>query len=122
MEKIFAKAAEMLLLLKEYICTCINLAKLHTVEKTSKFAANLIAGVIVFFVLLFFIIFASIGFVYLLARWTGELYFGFFIVSVVYLLLAILLWRTREKWLRIPIMKELKKQLFKEGKIKKKYD
>jgi amino acid transporter len=114
MEKIFAKVVAFVQDLKEYLSTSISVVKLKAADKTSKIAANLIAGVILFFFFLFFISFASIGFVYLLAIWTGEMFLGFFIVSIVYLFLGVLLWKTRERWLRIPILKVLIKQMFKE--------
>ncbi len=122
MEKIFANATAFALHLKEYINSCISVVKLKAADKTSKIAANLIAGVIAFFFFLFFISFASVGFVYLLARWTGEMFWGFFIVSAIYLFLSILVWRSRERWLRIPILKGILKQLFKESTSDEKSD
>ena len=122
MEKIFEKVEALVQHLKAYLSTSISVVKLKAADKTSKIAANLIAGVIVFFFLLFFISFASIGFVYLLARWTGEIFWGFFIVSAVYFFLAMLLWKTRERWLRIPILKVIIKQLFKEDTSDEKND
>ena len=115
MEKLLEKLAALMQYLKDYLSTSISVVKLKAADKTSKIAANLIAGVIVFFFFLFFIIFASVGFVYLLARWTGEMFWGFFIIANVYLLLSILVWRTRERWVRIPILKGILKQLFKEN-------
>jgi len=122
MEKIFAKVVAFVQDLKEYLSTSISVVKLKAADKTSKIAANLIAGVIAFLFFLFFISFASVGFVYLLARWTGEMFWGFFIVSAIYLFLSILVWRSRERWLRIPILKGILKQLFKEKASDEKSD
>ena len=112
MEKAFEKIEELADNIKQYVNNRIDAAKLTAAEKTSGVIANLIAGLIVAAVFMFFIVFASIAFSLLLGEWIGKLWAGFLIVAGIYLLIGIIVWIAREKIIRLPIMNALIKQLF----------
>ncbi len=114
MEKTFAKVEEMAEHVKEYVNNHISSAKISVAEKTSGMLANIIALAVALTVFLFFIIFSSVALAFVFAKLTGEYYWGFLIVAGIYLLIGILVWATREKLLRMPIMNSILKQLFKE--------
>lgn len=114
MEKTFAKVDEMATHVKAYLNNRINTVKLNAAEKGSKLIADAISLAIVLMILALFIVFASIALAFALGKWTGELYWGFLIVSGIYLLLGLLVWMRREKILRLPILNSMLKQLFKE--------
>ena len=114
MEDSFAKVEDLAVHIKEYMNNRIESVKLSAAEKSSKMLANLIAMAAVLLVFLFVIVFASIALAYALAKLTGELYWGFLIVSGIYLLLGSLIWLLKEKILRFPIMNAMLHQLFKE--------
>jgi len=63
-----------------------------------------------------FIIFMSMGAAYALSDMIGETYTGFLIVGAIWLLIAIVIWISKEKILRIPIMNKMLHQMFKDEK------
>lgn len=112
MEKAFEKIEELADNIKEYVNNRIDAVKLTAAEKSSAIIANLIAGLIVATVFMFFIVFASIALSLLLGDWAGSTWAGFLIVAGLYLLVGIIVWTAREKIIRLPIMNALIKQLF----------
>ena len=97
--------------LKNYVETRIDLAKLKGINKASTILTLLISKVFIIIIAIFFILLASIG----LALWLGDLlgkyYYGFFIVSGLYLIAGILVHVFRKSWLRPPIGNMLIKNL-----------
>ncbi len=112
MEKAFEKIEELADNIKQYVNTRIDAAKLTAAEKTSAVIANLIAGLIVATVFMFFIVFASIALAIFLGVWIGKAWAGFLIVAGLYLLIGVFVWTAKEKLIRMPIMNALIKQLF----------
>lgn len=116
MEKFFAKAEEFTDHIKDYINTRIDLIKLQVAEKSSKIMAGIIAAAIVAVIFLLFFLFVNISIAFLLGEWIGKIWAGFMIVSGFYLLLVIIIWTGRNKWIRIPIMNKMIEILFKNDK------
>jgi hypothetical protein len=112
MEKTFARVEELADTLKEYVNIRIESVKLNAAEKSSVVIANLIAGIIVAMVFLFFIIFASVALSYGLGEWIGNTWAGFLIVATLYLIFGVVVWFARVKIIRLPIMNALIEQLF----------
>lgn len=112
MEKAYAKIEELTDTVKEYINTRVESVKLTVAEKTSIVIANVVAGMAVAVVFLFFIIFAGTALAFGLGEWIGKTWAGFLIVASLYLLVGIVVWTAREKIIRLPIMNALIKQLF----------
>jgi len=113
MEQTFVKVEELADHVREYLNTKTASVKLGAAAKSSKVLSNFFAGVIVGCIFLFFLVFVSIAAAYALSAWIGKLYAGFLIISGIYLLLGIIAWKGREKFLRIPIMNGMIRQLFK---------
>jgi hypothetical protein len=113
MEKTFIKIEELAGHITEYVNNNIDTAKLKTAEKSSSLFSGITARIIVMLVFVFAILFASVALACLLAKITGALYWGFLIVSGLYLFFAIIIWSTQEKMLRLPIMNFILEQLFK---------
>jgi Fe2+ transport system protein B len=111
MEKTFARVEELADTIKEYVNTRIESVKLSAAEKTSAVMANVLAGIIVAVVFLFFIIFASIALSVGLGEWIGNTWAGFLIVAGLYLLMGIVVWVARGKLIRLPLMNALIRQL-----------
>ncbi|MEN9569363.1 MAG: hypothetical protein RL172_594 [Bacteroidota bacterium] len=114
MEAIFKKIETLGAHVKEYADNRLAEVKMGVAEKSSALLARLIAVAIALLVLALFVLFASIAVALVLGKITGELYWGFLIIAGSYLLLGWLLWATKEKLLRLPIMNALLQQLFKE--------
>ena len=88
---------------EDYTKTTIDLVKLTAVDKTADVLSSLISRLTVSIVFVMFAFLVNIG----LSLWVGELvgkiYYGFFIVSTIYLVLAIVLYIVKEKLLKMPI-------------------
>ncbi len=115
MEKAFAKAEELAGLVKEYVNTRIEVVKLNAAEKTSVAMANILAAFLAIIIFLCCLIFASIAAAIVIGAWLGKAWTGFAFVALLYLLLGILVWATREKLIRLPMMNAMIKQLFKQN-------
>jgi hypothetical protein len=96
---------------KEYINTRVELTKLQIAEKTSLVISQLIAVTIVALFFLFVLVFGSIAGAWALSNWLGKPYSGFLIVAGIYLFLGIIVWFTRGRLLRFPIMNAIIRQL-----------
>jgi uncharacterized membrane protein YqjE len=112
METIFDKAGELAGNVKEYIRNRVALAKLEIAEKTSNVVALVIAGSVVAVFILLFLMFLGMGAATLLTELIGASYAGSLIVAGIYLLSAVLLWRNREKLVKIPVMNAILQQMF----------
>lgn len=98
---------------KEYVNIRVDVIKLSAAEKTSLVISNLVAGAIVAVVFLFFLVFASIAGALALSAWTGKPYSGFLIVAGIYLVAGLIVWRSKERLIRVPVMNNIIHQLFK---------
>jgi len=113
MENTFSKIEELAGHVKEYVDNRLASVKFSTAEKSSAVIANILAKSISLLIFFFVIGFASFALAYVLAKITGEYYWGFFIVAGIYLLIALLVWALKEKILRLPIMNAMLRQFFK---------
>ena len=120
MKRMFSKIEELAGHLKEYINTQIDLAKLTAAEKISSVLAGIIAGAIAAMVFIFVLVFGSLATAYALSAWIGTGYAGFLIVAGFYLLLGIVVWLARERLIRVPIMKNIIRELFKDKHVDQK--
>jgi hypothetical protein len=115
MENIFSQVQHLAEEVKAYVNVRIDLAKLTVAETASKIVADTAATIISGLIFLFFLFFASVGLALFLSSLIGNAYSGFLIVAGVYLLLGFLIWLLREKWIRIPVMNAIIRQLFSEN-------
>ena len=107
----YQKIEELSSQIKDYVQTRIDILKLQLASVTSKIISNLIASLFVFFLFTIFIVFAGTGLALMISAWIGPLYSGFLIVAAIFLFIAVLFWVKREKFLRIPIMNSIIRQL-----------
>jgi hypothetical protein len=98
---------------KEYINTRVELTKLRIAEKVSLVIGDLIAIAIVILLFLLMVIFGSIAGAWALSDWLGKPYAGFLIVAGFYLLLGIIVWIARGRFIRFPVMNAIIKLLHK---------
>jgi hypothetical protein len=88
---------------EQYGKTTIELLKLKTLDKSADVVSNLVSWlIVVIFAVLFFLI-LNIG----VALWIGELlgksYYGFFVVSGFYALLALVFGIFRKQLIKLPV-------------------
>jgi len=90
MEELFDKA-------EKYSKTSIELYKLKLIDKSSSVITGLIIYVTALVLVLFFVSFVNIALALYIGSELGDNFLGFLIVSVFYLLLAIILFACKER-------------------------
>ena len=97
---------------EDYMISRLNSAKVGAAQKTSKVVANTISAVIVFLLIFCSVLFLSAALAYLLYLWLGKMYWALLIVAGIYVLAAFIVWNSRERLLRLPIMNAILRELF----------
>ncbi len=91
----------------EYLENKTELWKLKIVDKTSETVSSIAEKAILFvFGLIFFILF-NVGLALLIGYWLGHNFYGFFIMSAVYVIVGLVLHASREKWIRTPVTNKI---------------
>jgi hypothetical protein len=108
----FKKIESLIDKLRDYVNTRVAQLKLSVAEKISKAAALLIGFLIAALVFFLFFVLLSVAGAIALSEWLNNYWLGFLIVAGVVLIIGILLWNFREKWLQKPIMNILIQTLF----------
>ncbi|HEY8688421.1 MAG TPA: phage holin family protein [Chitinophagaceae bacterium] len=96
---------------KVYVETRIDLLRLKAIDKSSSFLSLLISMIVVILISFIFIMLLSIGVALLLGGLLGKTYYGFFIVAGFYLIVGLVLFIFRNKWLKKPIANSMIKNL-----------
>jgi hypothetical protein len=100
---------------EQYGKTTLELLKLRTIDKSADVSSNIVSWLVVgVFAVLFFLV-LNIG----VALWLGELmgksYYGFFVVSGFYALLAILFTIFRKQFIKEPLNNSIISQVLDEA-------
>ncbi len=100
---------------KGYLDTRIELAKLQTIEKTSEVAgsASVALLLLIFFSMVF--LFGSIALAYYISEITGKYSVGFLCVAGINLLIGLIVYFSRERWINKPITNLIIKTLLRNG-------
>nr|WP_309754962.1 hypothetical protein [Flavobacterium sp.] len=88
---------------EDYTKTTIDLVKLTAVDKTADVLSSLISRLTVSIIFVLFAFLVNIGLSFWVGELVGKIYYGFFIVSSIYLVLAIVLYNVKDKVLKMPI-------------------
>jgi cytochrome c oxidase subunit IV len=115
MEETFVKVEELADNLKEYAEIRVEEAKLKIAERSSGLIANLMAGLLVRVGVVLAIMFAGLAVAVFLGEWWGRMSLGFLALSVIYLIVAWIVWTLRERFIRIPMMNSIMKHLTKKN-------
>lgn len=109
-ESLFEKA-------EEYSKTSIELFKLNVVDKSAEVVSSLAVRLVIFIVVALFVLILNIG----LALWIGELlgktYYGFFVISGCYALIALVIHLFRHQWIKYPISNYIITQMLKQKSV-----
>ncbi len=97
---------------KAYANTRIAQVKLSVAEKVSQLLSTLVAGLMTVLVFLFALLLGSVAAALLIGEALGKVWLGFAIIAAAWLLLGILLWKGRNRFLRLPIMNSMIASLF----------
>ena len=88
---------------KKYTETSMELFRLNAIDKTADVASSLMARMAIVMVVAMFTLFVNIGIALLIGKMMGEYYLGFMIVSLFYLIVAIVLYLFSNRLIKIPI-------------------
>ena len=95
----------------QYVETNIELLKLKIINKGSSITSTFLTYIIIAVFIIMLIILFSIGTALWIGKLLGETYYGFFITGGFFLLMIIILFSLRNKWLKIPITNSLVQNL-----------
>jgi hypothetical protein len=112
MSEEFTKIESLLDQAKEYINTRIAQVKLSVAEKVSKLLAAMIAGLVATLVFFFFLLFGSIAAALAIGNKLQSHSLGFLIIAGAWLLLGIMIWKAKNRLIRLPIMNAIIGSLF----------
>ena len=88
---------------KKYTETSIELFRLNAIDKTADVSSSLMARMAIVMVVAMFTLFINIGISLFIGKMMGEYYLGFMIVSLFYLIVAIVLYLFSNRLIKIPI-------------------
>lgn len=96
---------------KSYVETRIDLLRLKAIDKSSSLLSLLISMIVVILIGFISLMLLSIGIALLLGEWLGKSYYGFFIVTGLYIITGLVLYSSRDKILKSPIANSMIKKL-----------
>ena len=98
--------------LKSYINTSIDLYKLKTTEKAAYIAASAIINLVLGAFASMILLFASLALAFCLSDYFDKMYAGFIIVAGLYALLAIVVFLSKDKWLKSTLVDNIIKAIY----------
>ena len=103
MESFVTNKDELFNKIEKYANTSVHLLKLNAVEKSADILASLSYRIVLVLVVALFTLFVNVGISMYIGTLLHEYYLGFFIVSTFYLIMAVIIFIFRNKFLKIPI-------------------
>lgn len=101
---------------ENYTKTSLELIKLKTVSASADVLSTLTSRIAVGAVVAFFTLFLNIGISLWIGKKLGENYYGFFILALFYLIVAIVLHKSHHKLIKTPIGNMIVSSILKETK------
>ncbi len=95
----------------DYLETRIELLKLQAVNTTSDVTSSMASRFLIALVISLIVLILNVGISIWIGDMLGKMYYGFFLVSGFYILLAILLYYFRGKWIKMPLYDMLIKKM-----------
>lgn len=111
MEKSTTSVEDLFEKLKDYIDTRVDLFKLKSIDKVSRFFSGLVAALVLLIVAQLVLVCITIALALLLGAWLGNTYLGFFVIAGIYIIIGLILYSSRDRFLRKPISNKLLKEL-----------
>ncbi|MEP6794360.1 MAG: hypothetical protein ABJB16_08545 [Saprospiraceae bacterium] len=105
-EALFEKA-------EAYVKTSIEIFKLKSADKMAEVMASLVSRLVVILFLSFFFLMINIGIALWLGESMGHIYYGFYIVSGLYAIIALCLFVFRDPIIKNPIINSIISQVLK---------
>ncbi len=96
---------------RSYVETRIELVKLKAIDKSSSVISGLASMIIVVMSCFIFLGLFNIGLALLLGELLGKAYYGFFVLAGLYLIIGLVLYKSRDKILKTPIINSIVKSM-----------
>lgn len=97
----------------DFIETRTTLWKYKGIESLADVSGELVAGLAMIVFVSFVVIIFSIGLALLIGSWLGKSYYGFFIISGFYAIVALIIYARRGSWLKEPFSNMLIRKILK---------
>lgn len=104
---------------ENYTKTSLELIKLKTVSTSADVLSTLTSKIAVGAVVAFFTLFLNIGISLWIGKELGEYYYGFFVMALFYLIVAIVMLKTQHRLIKTPIGNMIITSILKETKKEK---
>jgi hypothetical protein len=102
---------------KDYVEARLNLFKLKAVDKSSDLASAIISFIPLVLIFTIVFILLNIGIALLIGDLVGRASWGFLILTAVYIIIALVLFKQRTKWIKIPFANMLIRKFLKNTKV-----
>ena len=110
MENKTTNVEELFYKVKDYADTRIDLFKLKSISKVSGLLSSIISGIVLVLLLFMVLICITIGLSILIGNALGNLWLGFMIMAVVYIIIGLIMFLSRSKLLKTPISNKFIKE------------
>ncbi len=94
-----------------YVETRVELVKLKAVKKSSEVVSTFISKIIIGGVIFLFLMVFNIAVGFWLGDMLGKNYHGFFVLALFYLIVGIIMYVSRDKWLKTPVANSIIKSI-----------
>jgi hypothetical protein len=98
---------------KDFLDNKIELARLKTIDKSADVLSSVVVMVSMLVIGTLVIVFFSVGLALFLGGLLGSYHDGFFVVGGFYAIVLLILYVQRDKWIKIPISRELINKMLK---------
>jgi hypothetical protein len=99
---------------EQYAKTSLELYRLKAIDTSADIFAVISTGLIIWVFFSFFLVFVSIGAAFYFGELLGKWYYGFFIVAGIYMVIGLIVYAIRKKYLKEKINNYVIRQIFKE--------
>lgn len=96
---------------RSYIETRIELIKLKAIDKSSSAISGIVSTIVVVLICMVFLMLLNFGIAFLLGELLGKVYYGFFVLAAIYGITGLVLYSSREKILKTPIVNSMIKKM-----------
>ena len=97
----------------EYLDTKLELTKLKAINTSSDVLSNMVYLIIKILIIFLFVGFVSVALAMLIGKTLGDYYYGFLIVGGFYLIVLLIIYVQRKKWIKGPVANSLINKMLK---------
>ncbi|WP_336515789.1 phage holin family protein [Pollutibacter soli] len=97
----------------DYLENRVELLKLQAVDSSSELVSSISSKLILAVIVIFFLVLLNIGLAIWIGDTLGKMFYGFFIMAAFYLLIGLIFYAFRDKWLKEPIGNYIVRHLLK---------